>query len=234
MYWMDLSGGDPDFYLGLFGWEPTDDGVFTVDGQAVAGHGAPGRPGWNPHALVEDVTEACRRAEELGGRVLSAPEPSATGTVATLADPTGAAFAVREPGRRTELSHKPMTFTWAELCTTEPDAARSFYPALLGWHPVEVSIAMPSGPVGYTVFMASTAEAGGLLPAEGGFGPAKPPYWLAYIEVENTDKVAAHAEELGGAVLVEPFDVPRIGRIALLAGRAGEHVALMQMPAAGQ
>ena len=44
MYWMDLSGGDPAFYRDLLGWEPGG-GVFTLDGQVVAGYGAPGAPG---------------------------------------------------------------------------------------------------------------------------------------------------------------------------------------------
>jgi predicted enzyme related to lactoylglutathione lyase len=69
------------------------------------------------------------------------------------------------------------------------------------------------------------------LPAEGGFGPAAPPYWLAYVETEDADAVASDVVGLGGEVLVKPFDVPRIGRIALFAGRSGDTFAVMQMPA---
>jgi predicted enzyme related to lactoylglutathione lyase len=223
MYWMDLSGGDVTFYRGLFGWEPGA-GVFTVDGQVVAGHGAPGRPGWNLHAMVDDVAVACHRAEELGGEI--AP---GSATLGVLTDPTGAGFVVREPGRRAELLHRPMAFSWAELRTRDAGSARSFYRALFGWDTTDVSLSMPSGPVDYTVFLAGSAEVAGLLPADGAFGPVEPPHWLAYVEVADADEIAAHAEELGGAVLVEPFDVPRIGRIALLAGRSGEMFAIMRM-----
>lgn len=230
MYWMDLSGGDPTFYRDLFGWQPVDNGLFTVDGQTVAGHGAPGRPGWNLHADVEDIAATCRSAKTLGGTVHSGPEPSAAGTLATLTDPAGAEFVVRESGRRAELVHKPAAFSWAELCTPDPGAARAFYGNLFGWDVVDVPMTMPAGEVGYTVFMAGTAEAAGLLPAAGAFGPAQPPYWLAYVEAVDAKAVAADTARLGGEVVVEPFDVPRIGRIALLAGRSGETFAVMEMP----
>jgi predicted enzyme related to lactoylglutathione lyase len=221
MYWMDLSQGDVTFYRDLLGWEPGS-GVFTVDGKVVAGHGAPGPPGWNLHAVVDDVAAVCGRVEELGGEVvLGSP------AVATLADPTGAVFVVREEGPRAELLHKPMTFSWAELCTPDVGAAKSFYRALFGWDTVEVSMSMPSGPVDYTVFLAGTAEAAGLLPAEGA------PCWLAYVEAVDADAVAADVVRLGGEVLAEPFDVPRIGRIAVLAGRSGETFAVMEMPGGG-
>jgi hypothetical protein len=214
---MELSQGDVTFYRDLFGWEPGPE-LFTVDGQVVAGHGAPGPPGWSLHAVVDDVAAVCGRAEELGGEVvLGAP-------VATLADPTGAAFVVRERGPWAELLHRPMTFSWAELCTPDPGAARSFYCALFGWDTVDVSMAMPSRPVDYTVFLTGTAEAAGLMPAEG------PSRWLAYVEVTDAEAVAAHVVRLGGEVLSAPFDVPRIGRIAVFAGRTGETFAVMEMP----
>lgn len=234
MYWMDLSGGDAAFYRDLLGWERTGGGVFTLDGQVVAGHAAPGRPGWNLHAVVDDVPAACRTAAELGGEVLVAPGASDHGIVATLADPAGAAFVVREPGRQAELVHKPMAFSWAELCTPDPESAKSFYSTMFGWATVDISMEMPAGTVGYTVFMAGEAEAGGLLPAQGAFGPAEPPYWLAYVEAADANALAARTAELGGEVLVEPFEVPRIGRIALLAGRGGETFAVMEMPGDGQ
>lgn len=230
MYWMDLAGGDVTFYRDLFGWQPEAAGVFTVDGQVVAGHGARGRSGWNVHTVVDDVPATCRAAREHGGEVLAGPRSSSLGTLATLADPTGGVFVVREPGKRADALHRPLAFCWAELCTVDAQAARSFYQKLFNWSTVDIMMAMPAAEVGYTVFLAGEEEAAGLLPAGGAFGPLKPPYWLPYVEADDTDKLAAHAEELGGTVLAEPFDIPRIGRVALLSGRGGEVFALMQMP----
>lgn len=230
MYWMDLSGADAAFYQELFGWRPTAAGVFTVDGRAVAGHGAPGEPGWNLHAVVDDVAAVCQAAGARGAAVLRAPGASALGTLAVLADPAGAAFVVREPGRQADLLHRPMAFSWAELCSPDPDPARTFYCGLFGWDAVDVRMSMPAGEIGYTVFVRGGAERAGLLPAAAAFGPLAPPYWLAYVEVADVDAIADRAAAVGGTVVVEPFDVPRIGRIALLAGRCGETFAVMRLP----
>lgn len=144
-----------------------------------------------------------------------------TGQVRT--DPTGATFVTRGDGPTAELLHRPHAFSWAELCTPDPAAATAFYRELFGWDTVDVTMELPSGPVPYTVFLAGEEEAAGLLPA-----PA--PRWLAYVETPDADRDAQRAADLGGAVVVEPFDVPRIGRITELAGRSGERFALMQMP----
>ena len=212
MYWMDLAGGDTSFYTDLFGWH-AGDGVFTVDGQVVAGHGAPGPDGWNLHAVVGDVAATCHRAGELGG--------SATGGVVT--DPGGATFVVRDTGPTAGLLHRPHAFSWAELCTPDPAVASTFYRALFGWDAADITMALPSGPVGYTVFLAGQEEAAGLM-------PAGEPRWLAYVETGDADLDAKRAQELGGTVVTEPFDVPGIGRITVLAGRSGETFALMEMP----
>lgn len=230
MYWMDLSGGDATFYRDLFGWRLTGDPVFTVDGRVVAGRGSPGRPGWNVHTVVDDVAAACGATRRHGGDVLVEPGPSALGTLAMVADPTGAALVVREPGAQAEVLHRPRAFSWAELCTPDAGSARPFYRAVFGWDTVDVQMSMPAGAIGYTVFVAGGAEVAGLLPADGAFWAAGLPCWLAYIEVTDADGTAARVAGLGGEVLVEPFDVPRIGRIGLFAGRTGEAFGVMQMP----
>lgn len=228
MYWMDLSEGDLSFYRDVFGWEATED-AFTVDGQVVAGHGAPAIPGagprWSLHVQVDEVDRVCAGAE-----VLVAPAESAMGRTAVIADPAGAAFVVREPGRQADYLQKPMGLTWAELCTKDVATARSFYSGLFGWNLIDIEMVMPAGKVGYTVFMAGEAEVAGMLPAEGAFVPAEPPYWLPYLEVTDADAIAASVVEAGGTMPVAPFDIPRIGRVALLAGRSGETLAVMQMP----
>src|SRR5882762_3459480 len=50
-------------------------------------------------------------------------------------------------GERTQ--HKPGTFSWADLTTTDPDAAKQFYGGLFGWELED----MPAGP-GMTYSMA--------------------------------------------------------------------------------
>ena len=43
-----------------------------------------------------------------------------------------------------------------------------------------------------------------------------PPHWQPYVAVDDVDATAAKAAELGGAGLMEPMDVPEVGRIAVL------------------
>jgi predicted enzyme related to lactoylglutathione lyase len=43
-----------------------------------------------------------------------------------------------------------------------------------------------------------------------------PPQWQPYVAVDDPDATTAKAQELGGSTLVEPMDVPEVGRIAVL------------------
>ncbi len=53
--------------------------------------------------------------------------------------------------------HAPGTFCWAELATTDQDAAKRFYAALFGW----TSVDHPIGPGDfYTMFQISRAHVG--------------------------------------------------------------------------
>ena len=57
-------------------------------------------PQWLTHFAVADVTAAARRAAELGGDVLLPPAPDLReGTLAGVADPSGAVFALQEISR---------------------------------------------------------------------------------------------------------------------------------------
>jgi uncharacterized protein len=43
-----------------------------------------------------------------------------------------------------------------------------------------------------------------------------PPHWQPYVGVSDPDATVAKAGELGGRTLVEPMDVPQVGRFAVL------------------
>jgi len=111
--WFELLTRDYDkaveFYKTVFGWDAhvmSDEPGFRYttlgqDQDAVAGIMAgeealpPEVPAhWAIYFSVDDTDAAVARAEELGGRVLRAPEDTPYGRLAQLADTTGAAFAV--------------------------------------------------------------------------------------------------------------------------------------------
>jgi hypothetical protein len=121
-------------------------------------------------------------------------------------------------GRRT--SYTPGTFCWADLATSDPDGAKAFYEALLGWQSED----MPSGSTGsYTMLKLDGDEVAGLYPMSGGAHPA----WLAYVAVEDAEEAAARLEELGGSVMTAPFEVG-VGRAAVVRDPQGAVFALWQ------
>jgi predicted enzyme related to lactoylglutathione lyase len=102
-------------------------------------------------------------------------------------------------------------FSWCELMTADPAAARDFYGSLLGW-------TLKEGPlegVPYTVVQVDGKEVGGLMgmPPE---APPMPPAWGVYVTVDNVDKTAQKAQELGGTVLMPPTDISTVGRFCLI------------------
>ena len=52
-------------------------------------------PNWVPYIMTPNPSEVARRAEELGGRVLLAPEGAIHGGSALIADPTGGVFGIQ-------------------------------------------------------------------------------------------------------------------------------------------
>jgi uncharacterized protein len=111
---------------------------------------------------------------------------------------------------------------WIELASPDLAAARGFYEGLLGW--TTTGMPMPGGE--YLVFAAGGRQVGG--------GMAQDEYtqgqrtWIPYLLAEDVDALAARAEALGGRVLVAPYDIPGIGRMALLADTGGARFALIK------
>jgi uncharacterized protein len=52
-------------------------------------------------------------------------------------------------------------------------------------------------------------------------GLEAPSHWLTYLACDDVDATAAKAEELGGRTYKAPFDVPTVGRMAILADSTG-------------
>jgi predicted enzyme related to lactoylglutathione lyase len=111
---------------------------------------------------------------------------------------------------RTEYAHGD--FSWVDLATTDPTAAKSFYGGLFGWQPVD----MPAGPgMTYTIFKLKNQDAAALYAmSKDMLSQGVPPHWLPYINVRNADDIAKKASQGGGKVLNAPFDVLDVGRMA--------------------
>jgi hypothetical protein len=121
-------------------------------------------------------------------------------------------------------SYAPGTFCWADLGTPDADAAKRFYTALFGWSAED----RPMGPGAfYTMLTLSGRAVAALYPQDPAPGIGAP-HWLSYISVDSAHDTARRTKELGGTVVVEPFDVLDVGRMALVQDGTGAVVALWQ------
>ena len=114
-------------------------------------------------------------------------------------------------------------FFWNELMTPDVEGAKAFYGRLFGWEARTVPMPGPDGGA-YTDFSLAGMPVGGALPPP---EPGIPPHWMPYIRVEDVDATAAAAVEAGGQVCKAAFDVPEVGRIAVLQDPAGAVVAVV-------
>ncbi|HUR94786.1 MAG TPA: VOC family protein [Gemmatimonadales bacterium] len=120
-------------------------------------------------------------------------------------------------------SYAPGMFCWADLGTPDAISATRFYTSLFGW----TADNRPMGPDGfYTMLNADGRSVAALYQQD----PAQqsPPHWLSYISVASVNETAELAKSLGAAVLMEPFDVLDVGRMAMVQDPAGAVVALWE------
>ena len=221
--WREQVSSDPkqaqDFYTQLFGWgtetfQPgeIDYTMIASGGQMHGGfskalEGAP-PPHWLSHVRVENVDEAIERAKGAGGNLAAGPfDMNEVGRIAIIGDPQGAYIGVYQP--EGEGPSGEGVFVWEELGTTDADAAQRFYEHVLGW----TSSDMGPDYGGYRVFNRGETGVAGVMTLPDG---SIPPHWQPYVAVENPDATTAKAIELGGSALMEPMDVPNVGRIAVL------------------
>lgn len=126
----------------------------------------------------------------------------------------------------TTTQHAPGTFCWPELATTDPEGAKKFYTSLLGWTFEDNDM----GSDGVYTMLRLRGEAVGALsklrPEQAAHG--MPSHWGSYVSVENADQTAAKAKALGAMVMVEPFDVMDVGRMAVIADPQGAIFSLWQ------
>jgi hypothetical protein len=115
------------------------------------------------------------------------------------------------------------SFAWNELMTNDIEKAKAFYRSAIGWQMEEMK--MPSG--SYWIAKEDGKMVAGLMDMTGMTPPGVPPHWFAYIEVDDVDKRAQAVVASGGKIMRPPFDIPDIGRIAIVSDATGAAVGLM-------
>jgi uncharacterized protein len=84
---------------------------------------------------------------------------------------------------------------------------------------------MPNGT--YWIAKSGDKMAGGVFDTTGTDMASMPEFWMSYIAVDDVDKRVAKAKKAGAKLIREPFDVPGVGRIAILQQPNGAGIGWM-------
>lgn len=104
---------------------------------------------------------------------------------------------------------------WHDLFTSDRDGAMAFYQKVAGWsYQIEraADFAWGGGERDFVLALSDGEAGAGLAETPAGLSGG----WIPYAEVSDVDAAAALAERLGGETVRPPFEVPGVGRNALL------------------
>jgi uncharacterized protein len=183
---------------------------------------------WNTYIWVESADETAAKVRDAGGNVVMEPfDIMDSGRMAVFADPEGAVFCVWQANRHkgARIVNEPVSLTFNGLNTRDVDGAKAFYGPVFGWTTLDLGAAAMWSLPGYGDHLErdnpglrkQVAEVGGPTGFEDVVAninpiaddqPDTPPHWSVTFRVGDADAVAARATELGGTVIVPPFDAP--------------------------
>jgi predicted enzyme related to lactoylglutathione lyase len=191
--------------------------------------GAPPTAVWNTYVWVESADEAAAKVLEAGGRVLTDPfDVMDAGRMAVLTDPEGAAFCVWQAKQHkgARIVNEPGSLNFNGLDVRDADGAKSFYRSVFGWETLSLGGGAEMWRLpGYGEFLEQGDPGLGKRMAESGAPegfedvvatlnpiaadqPDVPAHWSVTFAVDDADATADRAAELGGQVVVAPFDAP--------------------------
>ncbi len=232
-------GSDAKYFLG------------RLRGREVAAVGSnpastPAAATWDTYIRVESADETASKVRAAGGDVVREPfDVPGAGRSAIVADPEGAAFCVWQAGqfKGARVVNEPGSLNFNDLNTRDVEGAKSFYGAVFGWETMESGggfgmwtlpgygdhlergdpdlrkrLADFGGPVGFEDVVASLVP----IPDD---QPDMPAHWGVTFAVDDADATAKKATELGGTVVVPPFDAPWVRMTVLTDPQGATFVA---------
>jgi len=133
-----------------------------------------------------------------------------------------------------EMAGQPMpkegAFVWTEIASNDAEKCKAFYSTVFGWK-FKDSDASSEG-MKYDEFSTGGDHpVGGLYEIDPKWFGEKvpPPHFMTYVAVDDVDANANKAVELGGTLIKEPFNVPNVGRIAIIQDPTGAVIATFKM-----
>jgi len=122
--------------------------------------------------------------------------------------------------------HAPGMLCWTDLTTRDVNAAKRFYPELLGWSTRDTP--MPEGGVYVMAQQGGKDVAAISAMTKEQQKQGMPPMWNSYFAVTNADEVAKKIVAAGGKLLAEPFDAMDAGRMCIAQDPSGAMFSLWQ------
>ena len=116
------------------------------------------------------------------------------------------------------------TFCWNELMTHDVERAKQFYRDTIGWNfnPME----MPAGGI-YWCAMQDGKPVAGFFSLTAPEFDGVPEGWMSYLAVDDVEVRVAKAVKAGAKLIKPIFDVPGVGRIAILMESGGAGIGWM-------
>jgi uncharacterized protein len=196
---------------------------------------------WNTYVWVDSADETAAKVREAGGRVAMEPfDVMGAGRMAVFTDPEGAAFCVwqAKAHKGARVVNEVGSLNFNGLNTRDVEGAKSFYHSVFGWE----TLALGGGAEmwilpGYGDYLErdnpdlrkQVAEVGGPAGFEDVVASINPitddqpdvtAHWSVTFAVDDADAIAEKTTELGGQVVVPPFDAPWV-RMAVLTDPQG-------------
>jgi predicted enzyme related to lactoylglutathione lyase len=203
--------------------------------------GGPPMAVWNTYIWVESADETAAKVFDAGGRNLTEPfDVMEAGRMAVCTDPEGAVFCLwqAKAHKGARIVNEPGSLNFNSLNTRDPEGAKSFYGSVFGWEALGLDGGAQMWRLpGYGEFlersdpglrerMADSGAPAGFVDVVAALNPIAddqpdvPAHWGVTFAVEDADATAERAAELGGKVVVPPFDAPWV-RMAVIADPQG-------------
>ena len=115
-------------------------------------------------------------------------------------------------------------FHWNELLTRDVERDKKFYGQTIGW--TFDSMPTPDGCT-YWIAMIGGQPVAGLFPINLPQFAGVPEAWMSYLAVDDVDARVKKAIAAGAKLMKPIFDVPKVGRIAILTEPGGAGVGWM-------
>jgi uncharacterized protein len=117
------------------------------------------------------------------------------------------------------------TFYWNELMTRNVERAKNFYSDTVGWSFDAMPMAGGSGT--YWIAKIGGEPAAGIFDISAPEFAQVPECWMSYLAVDDVDARTKKAAASGAKLMKPIFDVPGVGRIAILMEPGGAGVGWM-------